>query len=65
MGDTTYDFAARCRLCGTVRRERRRGWQRNPGECDERSYEAEAEAVDADALRRALRNRRARLRRAS
>lgn len=67
LGGTTIRESVRCRYCGTVRTDTYHGSQRNPYECDTRSY-AEGEAkVDqddlADGRRRARRNKRARERR--
>jgi hypothetical protein len=65
LGGTTFLFRARCRYCGTMRAIVERGIQRNPGERDTVRYEQgeHNEAAIADALRRARRNRLARLRR--
>jgi hypothetical protein len=38
LGGTTMVFEAQCQLCGLVRREKHFGSQRNPDECDVRTF---------------------------
>ena len=66
LGGTSYQFVAHCRLCGCRRTTVSVGSQRNPGECDQVSYETgEVDELAVTAERRRLRrNRLARERRA-
>ena len=48
LGGTTIEITRRCRACGIVEVSRYVGSQRNPGECDRRSYAEGPPDIDAD-----------------